>query len=93
VKATLLIHDRHVMDDFMIVELVVWEVPVLGSSHGYKYRLYCGRDGERLVSYDNERGKGDHRHVGRREYAYAFVGLDDLLADFWADVDAMRRRG
>lgn len=94
-KARLLVDEQHAMDDGMIVEIVVWEVPapVPGSKHGYKYRLYCGRDGEGLVRYDNERGKGDHRHVGRREYAYVFVGLDDLLADFWADVDAMRRRG
>jgi hypothetical protein len=66
---------------------------VPGSRHSFKYRLYYKCAGLRLVGYDNERGKGDHRHVDRREFPYEFVDVDSLMADFWADVDAMRRRG
>jgi hypothetical protein len=39
------------------------------------------------VRYDNERGKGDHRHVGDDETPYRFVDLDRLLADFRLDME------
>jgi hypothetical protein len=54
--------------------------------HGYKYRLYYGKGGKRLISYDNERGKTDHRHYGDREEPYPFVSIDQLMDDFLADV-------
>ena len=42
------------------------------------------------IRYDNQRGKGDHRHVGAREEDYAFTTLDALLADFERDVENWR---
>jgi hypothetical protein len=47
-------------------EMTIWEVasPVIGSAHKLKYSLFYGVNGKRLVGYDNERGKGDHRHIG-----------------------------
>lgn len=91
-QATLILRDRRSFDDGAILEVVVWQVPVPvpPTSHGLKYRLFYGRPGERLVGYDNERGKGDHRHYGEREEAYAFTSLSQLLDDFEADVVAMR---
>lgn len=59
-------------------------------AHGLKYSLFYGRQGTRLVGYDNERGKGDHRHIGRREYSYRFVTIEKLVADFLADVAKAR---
>jgi len=41
--------------------------PSAERPHGLKYRLFYGRDGIRLVCYDNERGKGDHKHIGNRK--------------------------
>jgi hypothetical protein len=74
------------------VEMVVWRVPkpVPPSEHPFKYRPVFIRDGKRLVGYDNERGKGDHKHVRSREHAYRFVDVDQLLADFLQDVEAMK---
>ena len=71
-----------------VVELVVWRVPepVPPSGHPFKYRLVFVRDGKRLVGYDNERGKGDHRHLGKTELPYLFVDETRLLEDFWQDV-------
>lgn len=71
----------------------LWHVPepVRGSRHAFKYRLFYGRDGERLVGYDNEAGKGDHRHYRGREEAYLFTTPEQLMADFLADVRAARR--
>lgn len=70
------------------VEIVIWQVPepVPPSGHPYKYRLVYVLDGKRVIGYDNERGKGDHRHLGGREEAYSFVNPRQLMADFMADV-------
>jgi hypothetical protein len=70
------------------VEIVIWRVPEPAppSQHPYKYRLVYVVDGRRVVGYDNERGKGDHRHLGESEERYRFVDPDTLLADFWRDV-------
>ena len=70
------------------MEIKVWKVPdpVEPSKHEYKYSLFYGRRGERLIGYDNERGKGDHMHVGGSERPYVFRGLDQLLNDFFAEV-------
>ena len=38
------------------------------------------------MRYDNERGKGDHRHVREREEDYNFTTLEQLLLDFERDV-------
>lgn len=87
-KAELLIDERHVLDDRTFVEIVIWLVPrsVRGSRHRFKYRLALVRDGVCLLRYDNEAGKGDHRHRGSGEERYAFADSDTLLADFWHDV-------
>jgi hypothetical protein len=70
------------------VQMVVWQVPepVPPTTHGFKYRLVYVVDGQRVVGYDNERGKGDHRHVHGRQSAYRFVDVETLLNDFWSDV-------
>lgn len=42
------------------------------------------------MGYDNEAGKGDHRHYEEREEAYVFTSFARLLADFLADVSKLR---
>lgn len=68
--------------------MVIWQLPapVSPSEHAFKYRLVFVRNGERVVGYDNERGKGDHRHLGKTEVPYRFVDETRLLNDFWQDV-------
>ena len=68
--------------------MVIWRLPSVDSErpHGLKYRLVYVKDGTRLVGYDNERGKGDHKHIGEKEQVYAFQSVDQLLEDFWNDV-------
>jgi hypothetical protein len=39
------------------------------------------------VRYDNERGKGDHRHVNDVEEPYSFASINQLLDDFQRDVE------
>jgi hypothetical protein len=90
--ARLLQRDRYDFDDGTTVEMVIWRVPtpVAGSAHTYKYRLYFGRPGERLVGYDNERSKGDHRHVAGRQEPYVFTDVETLVQDFLSDVEKWR---
>lgn len=94
VKAELLQRDRFDFDDGTILEMVIWHVPrpIAGSAHSYKYRLFYGHPGRRLVGYDNERTKGDHRHVAGREERYRFSNVETLIRDFLADVERLRRK-
>ena len=88
-NATTLIHRRVVLAVDAFVEVAVWRVErsVPPSKHGFKYRLAYVVAGECILRYDNERGKGDHRHVGSVETPYAFTTPDQLMADFSADIE------
>lgn len=74
-----------------VVEMTVWSVPlpVPPSQHAFKYRLVFVRNRQRLVGYDNERGKGDHKHIGGQEHKYRFTDIDTLLRDFLDDVEKL----
>ena len=71
-----------------VIEMVIWQLPkpTVERPHGLKYRLAYAVDDVRVVGYDNETGKGDHKHLGGRELPYRFVDVDTLVADFYADV-------
>lgn len=86
--ALLLIDRKFVWPDGSIIQVRVWRLPQATPErpHGLKYSLLYGRSGQRLVGYDNETGKGDHRHYGDREEPYAFMSLQQLIDDFEADV-------
>lgn len=87
-KAKLLLSRRVVVAEQAFFELVLWELvtPLVPCSHNYKYRLAYVVDGQCVVRYDNERGKGDHRHWGGQEGFYGFSDVDQLIADFYADM-------
>jgi Family of unknown function (DUF6516) len=91
-KAELLFHERIDYDDGSIVEMKIWRVPspVPPTTHGVKYSLFYGRPGVRDVGYDNERGKGDHRHFKGAETPYVFSTVEQLMNDFWFDVRSLR---
>jgi hypothetical protein len=83
---------KNVNPDGSILELVVWRVPkpVPPSTHVYKYRAVYIVNGERMVGFDNERGKGDHCHLDGVESPYNFTTVEQLVEDFIAAVDARR---
>ncbi|MEX2165065.1 MAG: DUF6516 family protein [Sulfuricaulis sp.] len=91
-RARLLFDQRIVIAETAFAELVLWEVPtpVRGSQHSYKYRLAFVVDGRSAVRYDNEAGKGDHRHVGDVEEPYLFTTPDQLVNDFFLDIERWR---
>lgn len=90
-KAELLMRERRVLEAGFI-EVVVWRLPqpLSGSTHSLKYRLAYVVGSECVLRYDNEVGKGDHRHVGTVETPYMFASVDQLLDDFLADVAEWR---
>ena len=88
-QATQIAALKEIREDGSVVEVVVWQVPesVPPSTHTYKYRLYFGNHGVCRIRYDNERGKGDHQHIGEIELDYVFESLEKLLADFKREVE------
>ena len=87
-KAVLLLRRRVVVAEDAFAEVVIWRVPesVAGSQHEYKYGLAYVVRGQCVIRYDNERGKGDHRHIGTTEERYAFSSPEQRMADFEADI-------
>ena len=88
-KAVQLVSTRIAYSESAFAELVLWRLPkpAEGSVHGFKYRLAYVVHGVCVLRYDNEAGKGDHRHVGGTERAYAFTTPEQLIADFQRDIE------
>lgn len=91
-KATLIIERRIVFADRDFAEVVVWTVPkpVPPTDHGFKYRLVYVVRGRRVIGFDNERGRGDHRHDGDIVTTYRFQDIDQLLSDFADAIEQWR---
>ena len=87
-KATQLVRQRVEVRANAFAELVIWQLqaPLAGSSHAFKYRLAYVVDGRCVLRYDNEAGKGDHRHNGSTESVYGFSTPRQLMADFFDDI-------
>jgi hypothetical protein len=90
--ARLMLNERHIIAENAFVEMVVWSLsaPLSKSRHSYKYRLALIVAGNCVVRYDNESGKGDHKHIGDNEVPYVFISPKALLDDFWNDVEKWR---
>jgi len=88
-KATLISRTRSHLREDVFAEIVIWSVPspLRGSVHHFKYRMALVASGECVLRYDNEAGKGDHRHVHSQEEAYLFESVETLLVDFRSDVE------
>ena len=88
--ATKLIHIKENHGEGFI-EVVIWNIPapLLPSEHSFKYSLVYIVDGKRVVGYDNERGKGDHKHLNNEELTYTFVNPAKLMSDFMSDIEGV----
>ena len=73
-------------DVIVIQDLNKW----YGNFHVLKDINLTVKKGERIVGYDNERGKGDHRHYRDHQEPYTFVSVEQLIDDFIADVTKER---
>ena len=83
-KAFQLVSARVVYSELAFAEMVIWKVPksVTGSDHEFNYRLAYVVDGDCVLRYDNEVGKGDHTHFSNKESVYKFISVDRLVGDF-----------
>jgi hypothetical protein len=90
--ARLVLGRRLAVSENSFVEMVVWELPrpVRGSTHEFKYRLAFIVDDVCVIRFDNETGKGDHKHLGGREVLYSFTTLSQLEIDFWDEIRRWR---
>lgn len=79
--AELIFRDNFVFADGAIRDLVIWRLLELDDErpHGLKYSLFHGTPGKSIVRYDNERGKGDHRHYGDIEETYSFSTVEQMI--------------
>jgi Family of unknown function (DUF6516) len=86
-KAHLLLRERIPFSEKSFAELVLWRLsePLLGSEHPFKYRLAFIQNGVCVLRYDNEPGKGDHKHLPDGEVSYAFQSPEQLIQDFLQD--------
>ena len=91
--AALLLRERLILTETTFVEMVVWRLsrPQPGCTHNFKYRLALVSQRTCVLRYDNETGKGDHKHIGAHERPWRFVDLETLQKNFWADVEKWRR--
>ncbi|MDR2113204.1 MAG: DUF6516 family protein [Candidatus Accumulibacter sp.] len=87
-KAEILLRERTQLADTLFYQAVIWRVPspVPSSAHDFKYSLALIADGVRVIGFDNERGKGDHRHRGKDEFPYEFISIEQLVDDFLEEV-------
>ncbi len=92
-KAQVLVDEPIKQSDNAFAELRVAQVPesVRGSAHTFKYSLSLVAEGECVLRYDNEVGKGDHYHQGEVEVPHRFTTMPALLNDFWQQVDQWRQ--
>ncbi len=92
-KAVELLQRRVVLSEDAFAELVVWilDKPLAPSEHWFKYRLAYVVTARCVVLYDNERGKGDHRHYEDEEERYEFTSPEQLVEDFGADIERWNR--
>ena len=92
-KAEPLMSERVILSDRAFVEITIWKLaePLEGSAHLYKYRLAHVVDEACVLRFDNEAGKGDHKHLNEIEVPYQFTDLETLQADFWAEVNKRRK--
>ena len=91
-KPQLLLRERRIVSEGRVAEMVIWQLPksVSGSVHAFKYRLAFVVDEVCVLRFDNETGKGDHKHVGDDEVPYTFTTLAQLVEDFWSEIDGWR---
>jgi len=88
-----LLHERVVMDEAVFAEIRIWEVPrpARGSEHTLKCSPALIANGVRVLRYDDEAGKGDHRHAADgQKLPYAFRSVEILIEDFWKDIDTWK---
>ena len=94
-RAVLLQHDEIYDEEGWRMVVKIWKVPRSRNSPDgidYSLSLISPKENGSWVTIITGR-KDNHRHVMGEEGPYTYRGIDRLIADFRADVSALRRRG
>lgn len=93
-SAKLITKDKKYFPDGSFMEIIIWLVKpnVRASHHEYKYRMAYIENNVCVIRYDNEAGKGDHKHINSVEIATKFISISQLYDDFIADIQTYRGR-
>jgi hypothetical protein len=72
--------------------MTIWQLPepLPSSAHACKYGLAYVVAEVSVLRYDNEAGKGDHKHLASQGNPHRFNDLAALLVGFSLDVDHWR---
>jgi len=90
--AKLIYHEKWVTKEGDIIEIKIWKVPKSKDfPEGVKYSLVYVHKNERVLCYDNEKGKGHHKHYFGKEIPIKFESVKKLILDFYEDVKEVRR--
>ena len=69
----------------------IWNIPKSENfPEGVKYSMAIVDRGKVIVRFDNERGKGHHKHYGGTELPVKFQSVEELLESFFREVKAFR---
>ncbi|MDP2794689.1 MAG: DUF6516 family protein [Sulfurisoma sp.] len=92
-QAELIVDFKDITPEGDIIQMRVWRLPqsMPPSEHNFEYSLYFGGNGQRIIAFDNERGKGDHCHIDGVERPYRFGSIEQLIEDFIVAVDKRRK--
>ena len=87
-----MLSERRAIGEDRFAELVIWRLPqpAPGSTHSYKYRLAFVVAEQCVLRFDNESGKGDHKHIREIEVPYVFTSLPQLIEDFLQEIASWR---
>ena len=87
-----ILHTRDALSERELVEVKIWEVPKSEDfPEGLKYSFVYIKDGERILGYDNERGKSHHRHFKGKETDIEFESIWKLLEKFKKEVQELSK--
>jgi hypothetical protein len=88
-RAITILREKVIDEDGNLLEMAISRVPGTATRpRGVRYRpafVPPAADAPAVLN-GNHAPKGHHRHVGGSEERYIFVGVEQLLADFMADV-------
>jgi len=88
----LIFYGKHKTIEGDIIEGIIWKVDKNKDfPSGVKYRLVYIHKEVRILGYDNEKTKGDHKHYFDKQYQYEFASPEKLKEDFLSDIAKIRR--
>lgn len=80
----LLLHQKRVLKNSLVIELKIWQVAKTRNyPDGVRYSLIAiFPETKKKVLMDNHSPKSHHYHLDKSEFEYSFKDIDQLIEDF-----------